>query len=39
MLNNAKIANASIDAAKIIDGQITNAKIGNTIQSNNYVPN
>lgn len=33
-----QIANATIRTAHIDDGQITNAKIGNTIQSDGFVP-
>ncbi|MHB7713085.1 MULTISPECIES: phage tail tip fiber protein [Klebsiella] len=38
-VTNSKLANASINGAKIIDGEITNAKIGSYIQSYNYPNN
>lgn len=36
IMKKAMIENASIGTAHIVDGTITNAKIGNTIQSTNY---
>ena len=36
-IDTARIKNSSLTSTKIADGSITNAKIGNLIQSNNYV--
>ncbi|HCT7447486.1 TPA: DUF1983 domain-containing protein [Klebsiella variicola] len=36
-IDTARIKNSSLTSTKIADGSITNAKIGNVIQSNDYV--
>lgn len=38
-ITNLKLANGSVNTLNVVDGCITNAKIGATIQSNNYVAN